>query len=275
MLWVDPAIAVGVLRRLARYQATAEDPAATSSRARSCTRCAAGEMAALGEVPFGLYYGSVDATPLFVILAGAYAERTGDYVLIRELWPAIERALAWIDGPGDRDGDGFVEYARGAETGLANQGWKDSHDADLPRRRPRWPKAPIALVEAAGLRLCRQAPGGRLCARSSASPSAPRSSRPRRKHCAARFEEAFWCEDLGTYALALDGDKSALRGAHQQCRPRARHRHRAAGSRAPRGRQLMQPRSSPAGASAPSPRVRRATTRCPITTARSGRTTTR
>ncbi len=86
-------------------------------------------MAALREVPFGLYYGSVDATPLFVMLAGLYAERTGDDATIVELWPAIEAALAWIDGPGDPDGDGFIEYYRATEQGLANQGWKDSQDA--------------------------------------------------------------------------------------------------------------------------------------------------
>src|SRR5262249_10590703 len=88
-----------------------------------------GEMAALREVPFGLYYGSVDATPLFVMLAGIYAERTGDDAIIVELWPAIEAALAWIDGAGDPDGDGFLEYYRATERGLANQGWKDSQDA--------------------------------------------------------------------------------------------------------------------------------------------------
>src|SRR5947207_11356885 len=88
-----------------------------------------GEMAALGEVPFGLYYGTVDATPLFVMLAGLYAERTGDDEAIIALWPAIEAALGWIDGPADPDQDGFVEYRRADERGLANQGWKDSHDA--------------------------------------------------------------------------------------------------------------------------------------------------
>ena len=97
-------------------------------------------MAALREVPFGLYYGSVDATPLFVLLAGLYAERTGDLETIAELWPEIEAALAWIDGPGDPDGDGFVEYFRASEQGLANQGWKDSHDA-IFHADGGWPKA--------------------------------------------------------------------------------------------------------------------------------------
>ena len=85
-------------------------------------------MARLGEVPFAFYYGSVDSTPLFVMLAGLYFERTRDLAIISELWPNIEAALHWIDAYGDRDGDGFVEY-QGGETGLTNQGWKDLPDS--------------------------------------------------------------------------------------------------------------------------------------------------
>src|SRR5690606_29160708 len=105
-----------------------------------------GEMADLNEVPFRQYYGTVDATPLFVVLAGKYVERTSDWALIRRLWPAIEAALKWIDQSGDMDGDGFVEYARGSETGLANQGWKDSHDS-ISHADGRLAAGPIALVE--------------------------------------------------------------------------------------------------------------------------------
>ena len=88
-----------------------------------------GEMATLGEMPFGRYYGSVDATPLFVLLAGAYYERTADRPFAESIWPNVEAALAWIDDFGDRDGDGFVEYERRAADGLIHQGWKDSDDA--------------------------------------------------------------------------------------------------------------------------------------------------
>src|SRR5213078_4308812 len=109
----------------------------------------AGEMAMLGEVPFALYYGSVDSTPLFVMLAGLYAERTGDDATLAELWPAIEASLAWIDGPGDRDRDGFTEYYRATEKGLANQGWKDSHDA-IYHEDGRLAEGPIALAEVQG-----------------------------------------------------------------------------------------------------------------------------
>src|SRR5947199_3504082 len=93
MLWLDPRIARGVLRRLAYYQAKADDPAADAQPGKILHEMRNGEMAALREVPFGLYYGSVDATPLFVLLAGLYVERTGDEATLRELWPAVEAAL--------------------------------------------------------------------------------------------------------------------------------------------------------------------------------------
>ncbi len=162
-------------------------------------------MAALREVPFAQYYGSVDSTALFVLLAGSYFERTGDEKTLTELWPAIEAGLAWIDGPGDPDRDGFVEYQRATEKGLANQGWKDSYDAIFHadgqlaegNHRPR---------RGAGLRLCRQA--ARRTLRAAARQAGPRRKlETEAKALAERFEEAFWCEELGTYALALDGKK--------------------------------------------------------------------
>src|SRR6266404_5582507 len=128
MLWCDPSVARGVLRRLAAHQAKTTDPLSDAQPGKILHEMRSGEMAALREVPFGLYYGSVDATPLFVLLAGLYGERTGDEEAIAGLWPAILAALKWIDGPGDPDQDGFVEYQRATEQGLANQGWKDSFD---------------------------------------------------------------------------------------------------------------------------------------------------
>ena len=106
-------------------------------------------MAALGEVPFGLYYGSVDATPLFVMLADLYFKRTGDTATLVELWPAVEAALSWMDHAGDRDGDGFIEYYCTTERGLANQSWKDSHDA-IFHADGRLAEGPIALAEVQG-----------------------------------------------------------------------------------------------------------------------------
>jgi glycogen debranching enzyme len=86
-------------------------------------------MAAMGEMPFAQYYGTVDATPLFVLLAGAYSTRTADLDFIRQIWPNIEAALRWMTDYGDRDGDGFLEYGGQAGHGLLHQGWKDSDDA--------------------------------------------------------------------------------------------------------------------------------------------------
>src|SRR6267378_4789947 len=149
MLWLDPRVAQGVLRRLAAFQAKTSDPASDAQPGKILHEMRDGEMAALREVPFALYYGSVDATPLFVMLAGLYAERTGDYETVRELWPAIEAALGWIDGPGDADGDGFVEYYRMTDQGLANQGWKDSFDAVF-HADGRLAEGPIALAEVQG-----------------------------------------------------------------------------------------------------------------------------
>jgi glycogen debranching enzyme len=206
MLWVDPAIAVGVLRRLARHQAASHDAEADASPGKILHEMRGGEMAALREIPFGLYYGSVDATPLFVMLAGCYAERTGDWALIRELWPAIERALEWLDGPGDPDGDGFVEYARGADTGLANQGWKDSFDSVF-HADGRLAQGPIALVEVQGyVYAARMAAAA--CARALGLKDRAAHLEAQAGHMQRRFDEAFWCEEIGTYALALDGAKA-------------------------------------------------------------------
>jgi glycogen debranching enzyme len=146
---------------------------------------------------------------LFVLLAGLYGERTGDLETLEELWPAIEAALRWIDGPGDPDGDGFTEYHRHTDQGLRNQGWKDSYDA-IFHADGRLAEGNIALTEVQGYVFA----GKRLAAR-----CAQRLGRREIAHrlemeahqLAQRFEEAFWCDELGTYALALDGDKRPCR----------------------------------------------------------------
>ncbi len=141
MLWLNPSIARGVLKFLAAYQATTRDADSDAEPGKILHEMRRGEMAALREVPFGTYYGSVDLTPLFVMLAGLYWERTGDDALLKELWPAIEAALHWLETDGDRDDDGFIEYYRATPTGLANQGWKDS---GIPSFTPtaRWRRGP-------------------------------------------------------------------------------------------------------------------------------------
>ena len=208
-LWIDPSVARGVLRRLAFYQATAEDSAADAQPGKILHEMRKGEMAALNEVPFGLYYGSVDATALFVLLAGLYAERTGDADTVAELWPAIEAALAWIDGPGDPDHDGFVEYRRATEHGLANQGWKDSHDA-IFHADGRMATGYIALAEVQGYVYAAKRAAARLARQMRHAQRAERLEIEAGR-LAACFEAAFWCPELETYALALDGAKEPCR----------------------------------------------------------------
>ena len=209
MLWWSPEVARGVLRRLAAYQAITYDPLADAAPGKILHEMRGGEMAALREVPFGLYYGSVDSTPLFILLAGLYVERTGDIETIDALWPAMVAALGWIDGPGDSDGDGFVEYARANEQGLVNQGWKDSHDA-IFHADGRLADGPIALAEVQGYVYAAKRMAAR-CARRLGRNSEAEKLDAEAGRLAARFESAFWCPDIETYALALDGEKKPCR----------------------------------------------------------------
>jgi glycogen debranching enzyme len=204
MLWIDHKMARGVLFRLAALQAMAADPAADAEPGKIIHEVRLGEMATLGEVPFGLYYGSADSTPLFVLLAGLYFQRTGDVATVRQLWPAIEAALAWIDSA-DRDGDGFVEYSRATGTGLVNQGWKDSSDAVF-HADGRLAEGPIALCEVQGYVFMAKRLIAR-CARRLGDPERADALEEQARRLAGQFERAFWRDDLHTYALALDGRK--------------------------------------------------------------------
>ncbi len=208
-LWFDPAIARGVLTFLASTQADAVDPARDAQPGKILHELRLGEMAALGEVPFGRYYGSVDATPLFVVLASRYLDRTGDVAMLRTIWPNIRAAISWMDEYGDRDRDGFIEYARMDARGLVNQGWKDSFDA-IFHADGRLAEPPMALCEVQAYAYAAKHHAAEMAEVVGERRLAKRwRSEAERLH--TRFEKAFWCEDLGTYALALDGHKRPCR----------------------------------------------------------------
>jgi len=208
-LWLDPAIARGVLNYLAANQAQELDAAADAEPGKILHEVRSGEMAELGEVPFRRYYGSVDSTPLFIMLAGAYFDRTGDIATIRSLWPNLDAALRWIDEFGDRDGDGFVEYGGTRSGGLVNQGWKDSHDS-VPHADGTLATGPIALVEVQAYVYGAWRAAAALAAELGDAPRAAGLTR-RADGLRRHFDEAFFDAKLGTYVLALDGEKRPCR----------------------------------------------------------------
>ncbi len=209
MLWVDPSIAKGVLRTLAATQATSIDNRSDAQPGKILHEMRHGEMANLREVPFGRYYGTVDATPLFIMLAGMYFDRTGDLQLIKEVWPPICAALQWIDEYGDMDRDGFVEYARAEESGLVNQGWKDLHDA-IFHADGTGASGPIALCEVQGYVFCAKQHASRMANHLGFDEMGLKLSHEA-EQLRQNFEAAFWCDDIGTYAIALDGKKRPCR----------------------------------------------------------------
>ncbi|MBX6365794.1 MAG: amylo-alpha-1,6-glucosidase, partial [Gemmatimonadetes bacterium] len=146
---LNPAIANDTLRYLAHHQGEKVDPFTEEQPGKIMHELRRGELARAGEIPHVPYYGTIDATPLWLVLLHETWRWTGDTTLVRDLLPHAERALAWIDHYGDLDGDGFVEYARTSEKGLVNQGWKDSGDG-VPFPDGRLPEPPIALVEVQG-----------------------------------------------------------------------------------------------------------------------------
>ena len=208
-LWLDPSIAKGVLGFLAATQATETDRERDAEPGKILHEMRNGEMARLGEVPFARYYGSIDATPLFVMLIGEYFARTGDLDTARLLWPNVMAALQWIDTYGDPDWDGFVEYHRQSETGLINQGWKDS-DTAIFHANGELAKGPIALCEVQGYVFAGKRHAAVLALALGEVTTAARLD-AEAETLRQNFEAAFWCEELSTYALALDGEKRPCR----------------------------------------------------------------
>jgi len=209
MIWIAPQIAKGVLQYLAATQATEIDVKNEAQPGKIIHEMRRGEMANLGEVPFGRYYGSIDSTPLFLMLAGTYLDFTGDLELLKHLRPHIELALEWIDRYGDVDGDGFVEYAPNGEKGLIQQGWKDSNDSVF-HADGQIAEAPIALCEVQGYVYAAKMAAARIYS-TWEDEHRKTALENEAAHLQARFEQAFWCDELSTYAIALDGEKKPCR----------------------------------------------------------------
>lgn len=200
-----PNLAAGTLRTLAALQGREDKAECEEEPGKILHEMRYGEMAATGEIPFGRYYGSIDATPFFLLLLAAYADRTGDAAFVEELWPTAIAAMNWIDTVADIDGDGYVEYKRRTTRGLVNQGWKDSYDA-ISHADGALAEPPIALAEVQAYVYAALRGMARLARRLERSvETATWDARALRLQ--ERFNRDFWLAEEGTFALALDGQK--------------------------------------------------------------------
>lgn len=205
-------VAAGVLRFLAKRRARAFDDFTDAEPGKILHEHREGEMAALREIPFIPYYGTVDATPLWLVLLGQYAAATGDLALVRELWEAAEEALGWIEGPGDADRDGFLEYSCRSPVGLRNQGWKDSGDS-IHHASGDLADGPIALVEVQAYAYAARVAFARLVELVKGDKARADALRADAESLRQKIERAFWDDELGTYVIALDGMKRPCRVA--------------------------------------------------------------
>lgn len=204
-LLADPSLARGVLETLARWQGRDDDPRTEEEPGKIVHELRFDHAGGLALGGGDAYYGSVDATPLFVMLLGELRRWDPDEDLVERLLPAADRALAWIEERGDRDGDGFVEYERRNPQGLANQGWKDSWDA-VRHLDGELAEAPIALCEVQGYVYAAYVARAHF-ALEAGDTATYESYRDRAAALRTRFNEAFWLGEHGWYAMALDRDK--------------------------------------------------------------------
>ncbi|MCU7551775.1 amylo-alpha-1,6-glucosidase [Chitinophagaceae bacterium LB-8] len=208
-LWAAPIFAKDVLLYLVKTQAKENEPYKDAEPGKIFHETRKGEMAEIGEVPFKLYYGTVDATPLFIMLAWAYYQRTADLETIKNIWPNILAALGWIEKYGDIDGDGFVEYIHKTASGLTNQGWKDSIDS-VSHDNGNLAIPPIALCEVQGYVYDAKKSAAKLAEALGYKELGEKLIKDA-ESLKENFNKTFWDEDLGTFVLALDGNKRPCR----------------------------------------------------------------
>jgi glycogen debranching enzyme len=209
LLSVNPTLARDTLELLARHQGRREDPWRDEEPGKILHEIRHGELAGAGDIPHTPYFGSIDATPWFLILYGAHLRWTGDLDVARALLPNAEAALGWIDEYGDRDGDGFVEYQTRSPGGIRNQGWKDSHDA-IVHADGRMAETPIALAEVQAyvyLAKLRMADVYEALGQEQRAEFLRGQAHELRR----RFNDAFWMDDEQYFAGALDRDKRQVR----------------------------------------------------------------
>jgi glycogen debranching enzyme len=204
----EPAMAAETLRLLAGYQGASEDPWRDEQPGKILHELRVGEMAQSGTIPHSPYFGTVDATPLFLILLGQHANWTGDLSLFHELRPNLERAVEWMQRYGDGDGDGYIEYQSTSEHGLINQGWKDSGDA-IVDADGQVAGPPVALVEVQGYAYEARRWVAELYRRAG-EPGRAESLEAEANQLRERFNRDFWIPELGCYALGLEGGKVPL-----------------------------------------------------------------
>jgi glycogen debranching enzyme len=201
-IWLKPQLAKQCLAALARYQGTKFDSWRDEEPGKILHELRVGELTRTGDLPFSPYFGSIDSTPLFLLLAGEYFQWTADIEMIRSLEINLRAALHWIEKYGGQDGDGYVEYEKRSERGLANQGWKDSDDA-MVHADGSLMSPPIALVEVQAYVYAAYRKMGRVFRALGDEETAQRLS-SRAAGLKERFRRDFWVEE-GYFGLALDG----------------------------------------------------------------------
>ncbi len=209
LLMVNPEVARGTLLALAELQSRVDEPWRDAEPGKILHELRVGELARTGHIPHTPYYGTVDATPLFLMVAGGYYRWTLDLETLARLRPTLDAALAWIDHWGDHDGDGFIEYERRSPAGLVNQGWKDSHNA-VVHADGSLAQGPIALVEAQGYVYEAKLRIAEVYEALGESDHAGHL-RAQAQELRAAFNDAFWDSEEGYFAMALDGHKRRVR----------------------------------------------------------------